>query len=64
MATVVGTDDRAKKRMTCNGCASIVEFTNGEIITLWSGTDYGGGPDGAKGIKCPKCGENIITERW
>lgn len=64
MATVVGTDETAKLRKTCKGCASIVEFTESEIFTLWSGKDYSGGSDGAKGIKCPKCGGNIITERW
>lgn len=64
MATVVGVDETAKKRATCRECASIVEYAPGEVRTLWSGRDYSGGPDGAKGFNCPKCGENIITERW
>lgn len=64
MATVVGTDTRQVHRATCRKCASIVEYTEGEVRTLWSGKDYGGGPDGAKGFTCPKCGDDVITERW
>jgi hypothetical protein len=64
MAQVVGKDDRAMKRATCSSCASIVEYAPGEVRTLWSGTDYGGGPDGARGLNCPSCGGQVITERW
>lgn len=64
MAVVVGFDERVKKRATCRKCSAICEYTPGEVRTLWSGTDYGGGPDGAKGFTCPQCGENVITERW
>jgi hypothetical protein len=64
MATVVGVDETAKKRVTCRECASVVEYTPGEVHNLWSGTDIGGGPDGADGFKCPKCNTNIIIRRW
>lgn len=64
MATVVGVDETAKKRVTCHECASVVEYTPGEVRNLWSGTDYGGGADGADGFKCPKCNHNIIIRRW
>lgn len=64
MPTVVGTDDSAKKRITCRSCASIVEYVPKDVETLWQGTDYSGGPDGAKGFKCPHCGRNVIVERW
>lgn len=64
MAKVVGRDERATRRVTCRECAAIVEYVPGEVRTLWSGTDYGGGSDGAKGFACPNCSQNIITERW
>jgi hypothetical protein len=64
MATIVGTDERQIQRATCGHCARILEYTKGEVRTLWSGKDYGGGPDGAKGFSCPSCGQDVITERW
>lgn len=64
MATVVGVDEKAKKRATCQKCASVVEYTEGEVRNLWSGKDYSGGSDGADGFPCPKCGENVIVRRW
>lgn len=35
MPTVVGTDDSAKKRITCQSCASIVEYVPKDVGTLW-----------------------------
>lgn len=64
MATVVGIDTAQVKRATCTHCASLLEYTKGEVKLLWSRKDYGGGPDGAKGFACPKCGKDVITERW
>jgi len=64
MAKVVGRDENAVKRVTCRNCASIVEYTQGEVRNLWSGTDYGGGPDGADGFPCPNCGKDVIVKRW
>lgn len=64
MATVIGTDTSRKLRVTCDHCASIIEYTKGEIRTLWEGKDYSGGADGAKGFSCPTCGKDVITERW
>lgn len=64
MAQVVGRDASAVKQITHRECAAVIEYAPSEIRTLWSSTDYGGGPDGAKGFTCPNCGENVITERW
>lgn len=64
MAKVVGRDEQAVKRITCRKCASIVEYTEGEVRNLYSGTDYGGGPDGADGFACPNCGKDIYTRSW
>jgi hypothetical protein len=64
MVKVVGRDESKVKRITCKNCASILEYTKSEVVNLWAGTDYGGGPDGANGFKCPNCGSNVILERW
>jgi hypothetical protein len=64
MATVIGENPNVKKRCTCQKCAAIIEYAEGEVRVLWSGTDYGGGPDGAKGFPCPRCGQDVIVERW
>lgn len=64
MVTVVGIDTSQVKRATCSGCASVLEYTKAEVRTLWSGKDYSGGSDGAKGFTCPKCSQDVITERW
>ena len=64
MAKVVGRDDSAVKRITHRNCAAMLEYTPSEIRVLWSGTDYSGGSDGAKGFTCPQCGEDVIVERW
>lgn len=64
MAVVVGTDTAAVRRATCRHCASIIEYTDGEVRNLWSGRDYTGGSDGADGFSCPKCGKDVIVRRW
>ncbi len=64
MAKVIGQDDTASKRITHSECGAIIEYFPNDIRLLWSGTDYGGGPDGAKGFTCPQCGKDVITESW
>lgn len=64
MAKVVGEDPTAVLRITHGNCGRVIEYTQSEVRNLWSGKDYGGGPDGADGFRCPHCGENIITKRW
>lgn len=64
MATIIGTDQRAVKRITHQDCAAELEYTESEVRNLWSGKDYSGGSDGADGFTCPKCGGNVITRRW
>ena len=61
---IIGIDESKKKKATCRECASIIEYTPHEVITLWSGTDISGGSDGARGFKCPCCGHDVIVERW
>lgn len=63
MAKVVGKDKKAVKRVTCSGCASIVEYTQNEVKEI-NGRDYGGGPDGCTYITCPQCQKRITLTSW
>ena len=61
---VVGRDQDVVKKITCRNCAAVLEYTPSDVRNLWSGTDYGGGPDGADGFNCPNCGKQVHTHRW
>lgn len=52
------------KKVVCANCSAELEYLPEDVRTLWSGTDIGGGPDGAKGFTCPNCGKDVILERW
>lgn len=64
MPVAVGKDKSVFKRVTCQKCGTINEYVPGEVRTLWSGSDYGGGPDGAEGFNCASCDAQVITKRW
>lgn len=64
MVKVIGRDDRHVKEISCDKCASRLQYTESEVRNLWSGTDYGGGPDGADGFDCPNCGNQVHVRRW
>lgn len=64
MPKVIGQDQSVYKRITCQRYGAINEYTPSEVKTLWSGKDYSGGSDGAKGFNCTGCGKQIHTERW
>ena len=53
MATVVGYDERLKKRFTCRMCAAIVEYLPTEEVET-SDTDEG---VRIRGLVCPGCGK-------
>lgn len=57
-------DPEVVKRISCRSCGVRLEYVPNDVISLWIGRDYSGGSDGANGFKCPKCGKNVITERW
>lgn len=63
MVKVVGKDETAVKRVTCRGCASILEYTLSEVKEV-NGTDYGGGPDGMEWVDCPHCGGKAVLRSW
>lgn len=64
MVKVVGQSDKAAKEVTHSNCGAILEYFPRDVVLLWSGKDYSGGADGAKGFKCPQCGQDVIIERW
>jgi hypothetical protein len=64
MAEVVGQDDSVFKTVTHKECGAILRYKPNEVRRLWSGTDYGGGPNGADGFTCPQCGGEVIVRRW
>lgn len=57
-------DPKVVKRTACHSCGVTLEYVPKDVKLLWSGKDYSGGSDGAKGFKCPNCNVNVITERW
>lgn len=64
MVKVVGVDEEHIKKISCSNCAAKLEYTESEVRNLWSGTDYGGGSDGADGFNCPNCGSLVHVRRW
>lgn len=64
MVEVIGQNNDVLKKITHKECGAVLRYKPIEVITLWSGTDYSGGSDGATGFKCPQCGENVIITRW
>jgi hypothetical protein len=51
------------KRVSCNHCASQLEYTKNEVKSV-HGTDYSGGPDGYEWIDCPVCFNKVILKSW
>lgn len=64
MVEVIGQDNEVLQKVTHKNCGAVLQYRPSEIVTLWSGKDYSDGSDGAKGFKCPQCGEDVILERW
>ena len=58
MATVVGKDTAALKRVTCYMCASIVEYAEAEV-KVRKDYDYTGYYDLTRYINCPCCSHDI-----
>ncbi len=64
MPKVIGDDPTAIKRITHKDCGKIIEYVPNDVVNLWKGTDYGGGPAGADGFKCPHCGNDVVIRSW
>lgn len=63
MVKVVGRDESAVKRVTCRGCASVLEYKQSEVQRR-DGHDYTGGADGEEYVTCPDCGGKAIIRSW
>lgn len=63
MVIVVGSDPTAVKRCTCLGCASILEYTKSEIQSRQV-RDYTGCVDTYYAIVCPRCGQDVMVNRY
>ena len=65
MPKVVGTAKVAKRRVTCNNCASIVEYVKKEIACR-SYKDMSGTSEVYHFITCPGdgCGKEIEVKDW
>lgn len=54
MVQVVGKDQSKVKRVTCNNCASVLEYVQSEVTESKS-YDYTGSCDIIHTIQCPCC---------
>lgn len=63
MVKVIGKDKTAIKHITCKSCASILEYTESEVIRIRHSCDYLGDCEYDDGIKCPECNNNVFTDR-
>ncbi len=61
MVKVVGRDETAVKRITCGNCASILEYTESEVVSIKHSYDYLGEYSVDRGFKCPNCEKNVFT---
>ena len=63
MARVLKEGHLPEKEASCELCGAPVGYRPNEVQER-NGTDYGGGPDGARWIVCPGCGGQIVLKRW
>lgn len=63
MVKIVGVDQNAVKRITCKSCASILEYTPSEEISIRHSCDYLGDCEHDWGFHCPNCGANVFTRK-
>lgn len=63
MVKVIGKDPKAVKTITCQNCASILEYVDADT-KRYDGMDYSGGSDGQIWIDCPSCNDKVVIESW
>jgi ribosomal protein S27AE len=63
MPRVIADAPIIEKHARCEHCGKLIAYVNNDVQER-HGTDYGGGPDGAKWVVCPGCGKSIILESW
>lgn len=59
--TKVGDDDKAKRRVTCMKCGSILEYLPVDVQSR-THTDYSGVSDTNYSIKCPQCNATVYVK--
>lgn len=63
MVTIVGKDNSAVKEITCQKCATRLQYTLSEERKDYS-TDYTGSKDTYSYILCPSCGNQVVTKNY
>lgn len=58
-----GPDPSVVKKVICKNCGAKLEYVPNDVKE-YSGTDYGGGPDGHTWIDCPKCQKRVVLRSW
>ena len=61
MIEIIGKDPKHMKQCSCRKCSSILKYTEDEV-KYRAVSDYGGGSEEEKTIKCPVCGNRIHVE--
>lgn len=56
-------DKSVVKRIVCKNCGAKLEYLPVDVKSR-HGTDYGGGPDGAEWVDCPKCNQPAVIRSW
>lgn len=52
-----------EKKITCHNCGARLSYVPNDV-KVYSGTDYGGGPDGEEWINCPNCRKRVTIRSW
>ena len=63
MVTIVGKSLQETRRCICGNCASILEYTKSETTTRVV-SDYGGGRETIRELRCPGCGNNVEVKYY
>lgn len=63
MVTIVGKDNSVTKECTCKNCGTRLQYTPSEELRDFS-TDYTGGKDYYSYIRCPACGQPVVTKHY
>lgn len=54
-----------EKQVRCAQCGRMIAYVENDVEER-HGTDYGGGPDGMRFVRCPAsdCPKPIVLKRW
>lgn len=63
MVKILGDAPEATKQIVCRNCATLLEYTQSEVLQ-YRGKDMSGGADGRDWIDCPKCDAQVTIKSW